>query len=515
MAKLIPVIGMEIHAELKTKSKMFCTCVNGYELQEQPNQNICPICMGHPGMLPVINKQAIEWTILVGLALNCQIAKQTKFDRKNYFYPDLPKGYQISQYDQPITYDGHLKIGNHAQGGQGKDIDIIRIHLEEDTGKLIHNSDGTAVDLSRACTPLIELVTAPTIESAKEAKEFCQAYQQILRYLEISEADMEKGQMRCEANISMQEPGRFVTEKGEVKPLLDYKLNPKSELKNINSFRAMERAVEFEIKRQTKAIENGEKLIQETRGWDENTQTTFSQRSKETAADYRYFPEPDLPPLEISDELVESLQATMPELPQAKFERFISQYQFDPESARTLISDKNLASYAEDVSSELIEWLSSLPEVTGTAEEIAEREGKKLSKLISNWLINRLFKYLNEHKTAIRDCKISPEHFAEFLSMIYTSKINNNSAQLVLEEMFKTGETPTSIMESKDLGQTGDEGEVDTIIDKIITDNPKVVADYKSGKEAAFKFLVGMAMSATKGKANPQIINKLLKEKLG
>ncbi|MFA6919059.1 MAG: Asp-tRNA(Asn)/Glu-tRNA(Gln) amidotransferase subunit GatB [Patescibacteria group bacterium] len=507
MAKLVPVIGMEIHAELKTKSKMFCTCVNGYELQEQPNKNICPICMGHPGTLPVINKQAIEWTILVGLALNCKIAKQTKFDRKNYFYPDLPKGYQISQYDQPLTYDGYLRIGK-------KDIDIVRIHLEEDTGKLIHNSDGTAVDLSRACTPLIELVTGPTIESAQEAKEFCQAYQQILRYLEISEADMEKGQMRCEANISMQEPGKFVTEKGEVKPLLDYKLNPKSELKNINSFRAMERAVEFEIKRQTRAIENGEKLIQETRGWDENTQTTFSQRSKETAADYRYFPEPDLPPLEISDDLVQSLQATMPELPQAKFERFINQYQFDIESARTIVSDKHLASYTEQVSSELICWLESLPEVEGTVEEISAREGKKLSKLISNWLINRLFKYLNEHKVAIQDCKITPENFAEFLSMIYTNKINNNSAQQILEEMFTTGQSPTGIMESKNLGQMGDEGEIESIIDKIIADNQKVVDDYKSGKEAAFKFLVGMAMRETKGKANPGIINDLLNKKL-
>lgn len=505
--KLVPVIGMEIHVEPKTKSKMFCTCTNGYELQEQPNQNICPICMGHPGTLPVINKQAVEWTILVGLALNCQIAKETKFDRKNYFYPDLPKGYQISQYDQPLTYDGHLRIGK-------KDIDIIRIHLEEDTGKLIHNSDGAAVDLSRACTPLMELVTAPTIESAQEAKEFCQTYQQILRYLEVSEADMEKGQMRCEANISMQEPGKFVIEKGEVKPLLDYKLNPKSELKNINSFRAMERAVEFEIKRQTKAIENGEKLIQETRGWDENTQSTFSQRSKETAADYRYFPEPDLPPLHISDELIENLKSSMPELPQTKLERFIKQYQFDLESAKTLVSDKYLAAYTEQVSSELLNWLESLPEVEGTAEEIAQREGKKLSKLISNWLINRLFKYLNEHKVTIRECKISPENFAELLSLAYTNKINNNSAQQILEEMFTTGESPAGIMENKNLGQMGDENEIGSIIDKIITENPKVVTDYKSGKEAAFKFLVGQAMRETKGKANPAIINDLLNKKL-
>ena len=312
--KLTPVIGMEIHAELKTKSKMFCSCENGYELKEQPNTNICPVCMGHPGTLPVANQQAIDWTIKIGLALDCQIARQSKFDRKNYFYPDLPKGYQISQYDQPLTYGGKLKVGS-------KEIPIVRIHLEEDTGKLAHTAEGALVDLSRACTPLIELVTGPEISSAKEAREFCQNYQRILRYLKISEADMEKGQMRCEANVSLQDAGQFYLENNEVKAIGEYKLNPKVELKNINSFRALERAIEFEIKRQTAAIEAGEKLVQETRGWDEATQTTFSQRVKETAADYRYFPEPDLPPLIISEEKIEALKAELPELPQAKYER--------------------------------------------------------------------------------------------------------------------------------------------------------------------------------------------------
>lgn len=507
MSKYVPVIGMEIHVELKTKSKMFCTCENGYELHDQPNTNICPICSGQPGTLPVINRQALEWTILIGLAMDCQIAKQTKFDRKNYFYPDLPKGYQVSQYDQPLTFNGKLKVGH-------KEIDITRIHLEEDTGKLSHVADGALVDLSRAGTPLIELVTGPCIESAQEAKEFCQAYQQILRYLEISDADMEKGQMRCEANISMQEAGRFVIENGEVKPLMDYELNPKSELKNINSFRAMERAVEFEIKRQTKALEAGEKLIQETRGWDEAKQSTFSQRTKETAADYRYFPEPDLPPIEISDELLANLKATLPELPQQKLHRFVSQFRFDIDSAKTLVADKDVAAYAEAVFSELVAWLSSLPEVEGTEEEILEKEGKKLSKLVANWLINRLFKNLNDAKIGISQCKIKPEDFAEFLTIIYQNKVNNLAAQELLGHMFTTGEAPLKLLEEKNLGQMDDFAAIEGIIDNIISANAKVVEDYKAGKEAAFGFLVGQAMRETKGKANPATINELLKKKL-
>lgn len=507
MAKYVPVIGMEIHAELNTASKMFCFCENGYKLRDKPNENICPVCMGHPGMLPVANAQAIEWTVLIGLALNCEIAKFTKFDRKNYFYPDLPKGYQISQYDQPLTYNGKLTIG-------AKDIDIIRIHLEEDTGNLKHVSDGALVDLSRAGTPLIELVTGPVIDSAKEAREFCQEYQRILRYLEISDADMEKGQMRCEANVSLQEEGKFVIENNEVKPLFDYKLNPKAELKNINSFRALERAIEYEIKRQTKALEDGEQLVQETRGWDENTQSTFRQRVKETAADYRYFPEPDLPPLIIDEELVANLRATLPELPQAKLKRFVSQYQFDSETASVIIEDKHISAYAEAVVSELVGWLVSLPETEGTEEEIMAANGKKLSKLVGNWLTNHLFKHLNESGQKISDCQITPENFAEFLSLIYTNKVNNLAAQQILEEMFATGKGPTEIMEEKNLGQVDDAEAIEAAVEAIVAANPKAVEDFKAGKEASFKFLVGQVMKETKGKANPATINQLLTKKL-
>ena len=505
MPKYVPIIGMEIHAELKTKSKMFCSCANGYELPERPNQNIFPVCLAHPGTLPVINRQALEWTILVGLALNCQIAKTTKFDRKNYFYPDLPKGYQISQYDQPLTFGGQLKVSQ-------KEIGIIRIHLEEDTGKLLHGAGGTLVDLSRAGTPLIELVTEPTIESAQEAKEFCQLYQQILRYLEISDADMEKGQMRCEANVSLQEAGRFVVKNGEVKPLLDYKLNPKVELKNINSFRAVERAIEYEIRRQTEALNNKEKLIQETRGWDEAKQNTFSQRTKETAADYRYFPEPDLPPLDIAEELVKNLKATLPELPPQKLDRLIYQYQFDPEDAKILVADKDTAAYAEKVFSELVAWLVSLPETEGTEEEILAQEGKKLSKAVANWLINRLFKHLNEQKITINSCRITPENFAELITLIYSHKINASAAQQILEAMFNSGEAPTAIMEQQNLGQISDANEIKKAIEKIIGDNPKVVVDYRAGKANALQFLIGQAMRETKGKANPQLVKKILEQ---
>lgn len=507
MPKYVPVIGLEIHAELKTKTKMFCPCANGYELKDKPNENICPICSGQPGALPSLNRQAVEWTILVGLALEAKINLQTKFDRKNYFYPDLPKGYQISQADLPLTYQGKLNIGD-------KDISITRVHLEEDTGKLLHSQAGSLIDLSRSSTPLIELVTDPCIESAQQAKEFCQRYQQILRYLEISDADMEKGQMRCEANVSLQEEGKFIIDGAEVKPIAGYKLNPKVELKNINSFRAVEKAIEYEIERQEKLLSQGGSISQETRGWDENNQVTFAQRTKETAADYRYFPEPDLPPLALSEQLIEQLQATLPELPQKKLNRFIRQYGFSEADAKILVSDKNLAAYTEQVISELIGWLVALPETEGTAEEIWQQEGAKLIKLISNWLINRLANHLNLAKIKVNECKITPENFAEFITLVYHHKVNNLAAQKILAEMFKTGNDPSDIMAEKDLGQLEDDNTIETIVDQIIAANPKVVDDYRAGKENALKFLIGQAMKNTQGKANPQTLNEIFKKKL-
>ncbi|MFA4941219.1 MAG: Asp-tRNA(Asn)/Glu-tRNA(Gln) amidotransferase subunit GatB, partial [Patescibacteria group bacterium] len=400
------IIGLEIHAELKTKSKMFCSCDND-SLGKAPNTTVCPICLGHPGTLPVPNKQAIEWTILAGLALHCHINELSKFDRKNYFYPDLPKGYQISQYDLPFCYDGYLEIN-------GKDIKITRIHLEEDTAKSSHPSgkNYTLIDFNRSGTPLIEMVTEPVIKDAGEAKKFCQTYQQILRYLDISNADMEKGEMRCEANVSVQEKGKWKYE-GDCKiiPIGKYKLNPKVELKNINSFRAIEKAIDYEIKRQIEALKDNEKLVQETRGWDENKGKTVSQRIKETSADYRYFPEPDIPPFKIDGQWIEKIKAGLIELPPEKKKRFQTEYNFDEATAEILVSDKNLAGYAEKVISELRAWIDS----TG---DDWERQKNKLAKATGNWLISELFKHLNEDKKTIKDIKITPENFAELITLV-------------------------------------------------------------------------------------------------
>ncbi|MFH1661991.1 MAG: Asp-tRNA(Asn)/Glu-tRNA(Gln) amidotransferase subunit GatB [Candidatus Falkowbacteria bacterium] len=492
------IIGLEIHAELKTKSKMFCSCNNNSE-GAKPNINTCPICLGHPGTLPVANEQAINWTILTGLALNCKINELSKFDRKNYFYPDLPKGYQISQYDLPLVYDGCLEIN-------GDKIKITRIHLEEDTGKLTHAKNHSLADYNRAGTPLMEMVTEPVIKDAETAKKFCQRYQQILRYLDISDADMEKGQMRCEANISVQEKGKWKY-KGdcEIKSIGDYKLNPKVEVKNINSFKAVEKAIDYEIKRQINAIENNEKLIQETRGWNENTAKTVSQRVKETSADYRYFPEPDIPPLKIDSKKIEKIKSQLIELPTEKKKRFIEQYDFNDETAEILVSDKNLADYAEHVISELREWINS-------SGDSWERQKKKLAKISSNWLISELFKHLKADKISIKDLKITAENFAELITLVYQGKINSSAGQTVLEEMYKKGGDPTSIMQNLGLEQIDDTAELEKIIKKIIDKNESQVEEYKSGKINVLQFFVGQTMATTKGKANPKIVAEILKK---
>ena len=496
------VIGLEIHAELKTKSKMFCSCDNDAE-GKAPNTVVCPICMGHPGTLPVANKKAIEWTILTGIALHCKVNQLSKFDRKNYFYPDLPKGYQISQYDLPLVYDGYLKIN-------GEKIKITRVHLEEDTGKLSHpaGKNYSLADFNRAGTPLMELVTEPVIENAQTAKKFCQAYQQILRYLDISDADMEKGQMRCEANVSVQEKEKWEYNGNcEIKPLGDYKLNPKVELKNINSFKAVEKAIEYEIKRQIQALEDNEKLIQETRGWNENKNKTVSQRIKETSADYRYFPDPDLPPLEISSKLIKKIKSQLIELPPKKKKRFIEQYNFSQETAEILVSDKNLADYSENVISELRAWIDS----TGDSWE---RQKNKLAKTASNWIISELLKHLKCDKVNIKKIKITPENFAELIALFYQDKISSSAGQKILEAMYKKGGDPTHIMKDLKLEQIDNTAELEEIIKKIIKENKKQVEQYKSGKENILQYFVGQAMSATKGKANPKIVLEILKKVL-
>lgn len=495
------IIGLEIHAELKTKSKMFCSCNNDAQGKE-PNTTVCPICLAHPGTLPLPNKQAIEWTILLGLALNCKINQLSKFDRKNYFYPDLPKGYQISQYDLPIAYDGFLEI-------DGQPILITRIHLEEDTGKLIHPAGKkySLVDYNRAGTPLIELVTEPVIRNAATAKKFAQDYQQILRFLDISNADMEKGEMRCEANISVQKPEKWKYANGQIEPIGNYQLNPKVELKNINSFKYMEKAVAYEIKRQIKTLAGGEKLIQETRGWNNDKGITFSQRTKETSADYRYFPEPDIPPLKINQEWIDKIKARLGELPAQKIKRFKEEYLFSDYESKILAGDQNLAKYTEEVVSELRAWIES----TGDSWE---RQKHKLSKTTANWLINELFKHLKTNHLGIADNKITPENFAEFICLVYQGKVNSSAAQTILAQMFKQGGDPTQIMADLGLEQLDDKAALKKIVAEIIFKNQKQVEEYKKGKTNVLQFFIGQIMAATKGKANPKIIIEILNDLL-
>lgn len=506
-----PVIGMEVHCELKTKSKMFCACLNQLDFELQPNTNVCPVCLGHPGALPTANIEAIKMVIKAGLALQSEIATISKFDRKNYFYPDLPKGYQISQYDQPLTKNGQLDVADRA-------INITRVHLEEDTGKLTHpaGADYSLVDFNRAGVPLMELVTEPDIASATEAKQFCQELQLLLRSIGVSDADMEKGQMRCEANVSLmptavaRHPDNFGT---------------KVEVKNLNSFKAVERAIEYEIKRQTALLEAGNTVSQETRGWNDVKQETYTQRTKEAAHDYRYFPEPDLPPIVLGPIIdpppgamvidVEAIKATIPELPQAKRRRFQAEFGLDATSARLLTADRDLANYAEKVFSELVAWVSSLDGIEGSPEEIIERERSKFGKLLSGWLTTELFKLMNETGKGVRDLKISPENFAEFLTLIYQRRLNSSAAQVLLKIMFDTGKDPSTVLDEQDLHQVDDTASLDTSVNKVIAANPLVVADYKRGKTNAVQFLVGQAMKETKGKANPETLRELFVTKLG
>ncbi len=509
--KLTPVIGLEIHVQLKTKSKMFCGCDNTGE--DQPaNTTVCPICMGHPGVLPVINRQAIEWSVMAALAIDCQIPKISKFDRKSYFYPDLPKAYQISQYDQPIGVKGYLVIETKAGPRR---IGITRLHLEEDAAKNFHSVDGknTLVDYNRSSTPLMEIVTEPDVRTPAEAKTFAQELRLIMRYLDISEADMEKGHLRCDANISLTD---------QPADKIDYKkLSPKTEIKNLNSFKAVERALEYEIKRQTKLWEEGKPpATQSTRGWDENKGITEEQRTKEEASDYRYFPEPDLPPLNFSADApdainVKALRDSLIELPQARRKRFIDEYDLAAENAKTLTDDKYLADFFEQTMSELRAWLIALGEIEGTNEEIWQKGKSKLAKLTSNWLINKLMAIVyKDGQDLVEIVNITPENFAEFITLIYQNKINSMVGQKLLEKMFATGGDPSDIMEQEDLGKSADQNELETTINQIIAANPKQVEQYKAGKETVIQFFIGQVMRTTKGQADPQQLKDILIHKL-
>ncbi|MEK7603670.1 MAG: Asp-tRNA(Asn)/Glu-tRNA(Gln) amidotransferase subunit GatB [Patescibacteria group bacterium] len=516
--KYKPVIGLEVHVELKTKTKMFCDSLNDPD-EKHPNINICPICLSHPGTLPFINEDAVKKVILAGLALNCTIAKDTFFERKNYFYPDLPKGYQISQYQKPLCYEGYLDIespSTHStkpQGGEpvestiaqgSKRIRITRIHLEEDAGRLYHlpGKDYSLVDYNRAGIPLMELVTEPDFESGEEVRMFAEELQLILRYLGISDADMDRGLMRVEVNISLSPS----TSSGQIPAVFGTKV----EIKNINSIKFAVDAISYEIKRQTGLLNEGQKIIHETRGWDEQKSATFSQRSKEKAQEYRYFPEPDLPPLRFEDADINDIGSHLAELPQQRRERFASQYGLPEKDVNLFTAKKSLGDYFEHVASELL----SFDKLDHLKKPKPEHQNK-LFKLASNYLITELKRMAEEVKIETIDTKVLPEMLADLVIRIFHGEVSSSGAQTVLKEMFATGVSPGKIIEEKDLAQLSNVGDLETSVDKVIADNPKAVEDYKKGKQMSIKFLVGAVMRETKGKSNPQVVEEILKKRLG
>ncbi len=493
-----PVIGLEIHAELKTKTKMFCDSLNDPD-EKHPNVNVCPICMGHPGTLPVINYEAVKKVIMAGLALNCKIAEDTFFERKNYFYPDLPKGYQITQYQKPLCEGGHLDIA-------GKKIRITRIHLEEDAGRLQHlpGNNYSLVDYNRAGVPLMELVTEPDFETGLEVKKFAEELQLILKYLGVSDADMEKGLMRVEVNISL--TGN------------DGKWGTKVEIKNLNSIKAASDSVDYEIKRQTELLDAGEKVAQETRGWDDSKKATVSQRSKEEAHDYRYFPEPDLPPLKFTSTQIETIRDGLSELPSQRRARF-ALYGLTDAQIEIFTVARHLGDYYEHVATELNSSAKDFHVKKGLKGEFPSEPhlGRRLHELSANYIITEFPSLMNVQGLEIDDLegfKISPEAFAELMVLIFHKELSSTGAKAVLKEMAETGLHPEQIMKEKDLGQMSDAGTLELAVDETIAENPQAVEDYKKGKEASLKFLIGMVMRRSKGKANPQMVEEILNKKL-
>jgi aspartyl-tRNA(Asn)/glutamyl-tRNA(Gln) amidotransferase subunit B len=470
-----PVIGLEVHVQLKTKTKAFCGCQ--IQFGSSPNTQVCPVCLGFPGSLPVLNAQALEYAIKVGLAINCRVQEYTKFDRKNYFYPDLPKNYQISQYDLPIAVDGFLDIVSERAARR---IRIRRAHLEEDAGKLIHAEGVSLVDYNRAGTPLLEIVTEPQIYSPQEAYDYLTALKSILEYLDVSDCDMEKGSLRCDANISMRPKG-------------DTGLGVKAELKNMNSFKAVKDALSFEIGRQAELLNNGGVIIQETLAWDAKNCRSISMRSKEEAQDYRYFPEPDLPPFIISAEKIKELRDAMPELPQAKAERFIQEYGLSVYDARILTLSKPDAQFCEEC-----------------IKIFAEADKKPLV----NWLTGPMLYEANNRNSGLCDLNIKPLDLVELVGYLARQEISNLSAKAVLTQMINTKDGPEIIIRRNNLLQISDSLSMDAQVQEVIKENPKSVSDYKQGKVNAVMFLVGQVMKKTKGLANPKVVQELLKRRL-
>ncbi len=478
------VIGLEVHAQLLTESKMFCRCSTDYA-NAAPNTHNCPICMGFPGTLPVINEKAVEYTIMTALAMHCEIPEFSKFDRKNYFYPDLPKGYQISQYDIPLSRNGYLTLNVN---GEERRIGITRIHLEEDTGRHLERREGgeiySLIDLNRAGVPLIEIVGEPDLRTPEEARLYMEKLRTILVYLGVNSGRMEDGALRCDANIS-------------VRPRGSKEFGAKVEIKNMNSFRSVERALAYEAERQIEELRAGRTIPQQTRGWREDKGITVSQRTKEEANDYRYFPEPDLPPLVISREWVEEIRAKMPELPDAKRTRFLDAYGLSPYDAEQLTSERALADFFEAA--------------------VAARpagDGSTRAKAVANWTLGDLRRLLNASGTDIAESRVTPEGVAELVELVEAGKISGKQAKDVLEKAYESGELPSAIVAREGIAQMSDTGELEGVVAEVIAENPKAVEDFKSGKTSAVQFLVGQVMKRTKGRAKPDIVSPLLLSKL-
>ncbi len=479
------VIGLEVHAQLLTTSKMFCRCSAEYA-GAPPNTHCCPICMGYPGVLPVINEQAVDYTIMTALALNCEIPEFSKFDRKNYFYPDLPKGYQISQYDIPLSHDGYLTIHIH---GSERRIGITRVHLEEDTGRHLERTEAgerySLIDLNRAGVPLMEIVGEPDLRSPEEARLYMEKLRTILLYLGVSSGKMEEGALRCDANVS-------------VRPRGHSEFGVKTEIKNMNSFRAVERALAYEAQRQITEIEGGRRVHQETRGWVEDRGITVSQRTKEYAHDYRYFPEPDLPPLMISRAWVERIRAAMPELPDAKRTRFEHMYGLSAVDADALTVERSLADYFE-----------------GVVEATTVGEVPARAKMAVSWILSELKGQLNARGQDIAESRVAAVQLAELIDLIARGTISGKQAKSVLEKAVETGEAPGMIVRREAISQLSDASELEQVVDDVLAENPKAVEDYRAGKTNALGFLVGQVMKRTKGRARPDVVNPILLGKLG
>ena len=485
-----PVIGLEVHAQLLTKSKMFCSCAADYQ-SASPNTRVCPVCLGMPGVLPVINKAAVEATIMTGLALHCAINERPKFDRKNYPYPDLMKGYQVSQYDIPIARGGWLELD---LDGQRKRAEITRVHLEEDTAKLLHRSDGAGegyslVDVNRSGTPLMEIVGEPDLSSPEEARLYLVKLRTILQYLGVSTGNMEEGSFRCDANVSLRPRGSTALPPGKV------------EVKNMNSFRSVYRALQYELERQRQVLETGGRVVQETRGWNEARAITLSQRSKEQAHDYRYFPEPDLPPMVISPEWVEELRQRLPELPEARQDRFQDQHGLSAYDARLLTSGKAMA-----------EFFEAAVRAGGKAADQQTR-----AKAVANWILGELSRLLNAEDLEVDDplVKVRPEHLSELVDLIEGGSVTGAVAKEVFQETFQTGQSPAQLVREQGRTQISLADEIVPVIREAIAGNPQAVKDYLAGKETAIRFLVGQVMKVTRGRANPNLVDELLKAQLG